>query len=222
MFLFSPAASGTAFVSINATVPLHSTGIAQEWTIVDVKAQAAGPPQHLELPFFHRKTLSENSKSGGVAAQDLIAFGNKARRGQFPYIASLLKSSSSGAGFYHSCTGTLIAPTLILTAGKHSEYYFIYIRTFDLIFSCIWRSLITSPQCTFCRLTHSQTHNYFAFCSAAHCFFDVATGAWSPPTLVLLGGVDLSSSNNFRESMTPVVRSRIFFFIQSSGNSPKH
>jgi len=87
-------------------------------------ANASRPPHHLELPnFFNRKTLSKNSNSG-VAAQDLIAFGKKARKGQFPFIASLLKPSFSGAGFFHSCTGSLIASNLVLTAGKHLEYYF--------------------------------------------------------------------------------------------------
>ncbi|KAG7668653.1 hypothetical protein KSW81_005412 [Nannochloris sp. 'desiccata'] len=66
---------------------------------------------------------------------------------------TIVDSSSSGAGFYHSCTATLIAPNLLLTA--------------------------------------------------AHCFFNLTTGAWSPPTQVLLGGIDLSSSSNFRESITP-------------------
>lgn len=104
---------------------MEPAGIAQDWTIVDVAANSreeADFPPTLELPIFNRKMLSSASRGGGVAAQDLIAFGNKARKGQFPYVASLLKSSFSGAGFYHSCTATLIAPNLLLTAGTHSDH----------------------------------------------------------------------------------------------------
>ena len=108
---------------------MQPAGRAQEWTIVDVAAKSgeeADFPPIMELPFFSRRTLSSASRRSGVGAQNRIAFGNKARKGQFPYVASLLKSSSSGAGFYHSCTATLIAPNLLLTAGKHSENCVLY------------------------------------------------------------------------------------------------
>ncbi len=105
------------------------------------------PPHSSELPIFHRKALSKGSHSGGVTAQDLIAFGGRARRGQFPYVASLLKASSSNAGYYHACTATLIAPNLLLTAGKHSDHCFLYKLSIFPRFTPHRTALITSPQC---------------------------------------------------------------------------
>jgi Trypsin len=115
-------------------------GSALEWTVVDAAANEAGGGST-----SRRKTLSSGSKGGRVAAQDLIAFGSKARKGQFPYVASLLKSSASGAGYYHACSATLIAPNLLLTAGKHSEHCLVYVDSDRTNFICFKRSSITSP-----------------------------------------------------------------------------
>lgn len=102
-----------------------------------------------QVRIIERLKSVERRRKGKPGIQDLIAFGNQARKGQFPYVASLLKNTSSGPGFFHSCGASLIASNLLLTA--------------------------------------------------AHCFYDIPNGQWNPPTYALLGGVDLSSANNFRE-----------------------
>ena len=94
-------------------------GVDGEFGLVDVPVVGGeASPGFTQVPFSSDFAASGKQTKRKPGIQDLIAFGNQARKGQFPYVASLLKNSTTGSGFYHSCGATLIASNLLLTAGK--------------------------------------------------------------------------------------------------------